>query len=93
MIEPPLGFDIIVLSILEGFPNPWPMLSDAIDVTYARLTQAHGSPPDMTTICKKFDWWYHDEIGIILTWDAPDFGDDMVPEEFVVAVINGRVAA
>lgn len=92
MIEPPWGFDIIVLSILEGFPEPWSMLSDAIDVIFTRLTQAHGSPPDMTTICRKFDWWHHDELGIILTWDAPDFEED-IPYEFVIAVINGRVVA
>lgn len=92
-MNPPLGFDILVLSILEGFPEPWSMLSDAIDVIFTRLTQAHGSPPDMTTICRKFDWWHHDDLGIVLTWGAVEVEEGCVPFESAIAVIAERGAA
>lgn len=90
----PLGFDIIVMSILEPFADPWPMLSEAMDSIYKRITLAHGSPPTMDTIVRKLDWWDgNDELGIVLTWDAPEFDTDTIPMGAVIAIITGRVAA
>ena len=89
----PLGFDIITLDIIGHLKEPWTMLAEAMQILYARITQEHGSPPDMDTICRKMDWFDSDDDlqRIFVTWDAPDTEDTQKIAPHIICVIGEGV--
>lgn len=93
--EPPIGFDIIVMELLDGVDNPFTHLCEAMDTIYSRLVIANDErEPDMLTICRKLHWFSRegdDYNQLFLTWGVPDPAtvEDISP--YQIATITKRM--